>query len=175
MQVSQQQNVAFSRRALFSGAAAACAGGVLSAGGPTAQAAEPKRNVPPEDYRVANGRIKQSGYGWCFRPMPAEELIHACHRMGLPAMDVGRSNYSLLKKLGMKLTMSGAHGFTKGPFSRENHPFCIQKLREGIDGAVECDCANVITFTGMRAKGITDQQGAQNCVDCWKEVIGYAE
>ena len=33
----------------------------------------------------------------------------------------------------------------------------------------------VITFTGMREPGITDEQGKRNCVDCWKEVIGYAE
>ena len=27
----------------------------------------------------------------------------------------------------------------------------------------------------MREQGITDKQGAQNCVDLWKSVIGYAE
>ena len=27
----------------------------------------------------------------------------------------------------------------------------------------------------MREKGISDEQGARNCVDCWKQVIGYAE
>jgi hydroxypyruvate isomerase len=27
----------------------------------------------------------------------------------------------------------------------------------------------------MRENGISDQQGARNCVDCWKQVIPYAE
>jgi len=166
---------ALSRRAFVGAAAAACAGTCLSARGSSTAASEPQPDVPPEDYRIQNGRIKQSVYGWCFKPMPAEELIEACHRMGVPAMDVGRAHYPRLKQLGMKLTMSGGHPFTKGPFSRENHPFCIEKLREGIDGAVECECSNVITFTGMREKGIGDEQGARNCVDCWKQVIGYAE
>src|SRR5690606_38527141 len=29
--------------------------------------------------------------------------------------------------------------------------------------------------TGRREKGITDKAAAQNCVDCWKSVIDYAE
>ncbi|HID76808.1 MAG TPA: sugar phosphate isomerase [Planctomycetaceae bacterium] len=144
------------------------------AGGP-AEGAVPAADVPPEDYRIQKGRIRQSVYGWCFSPMPAEELIRACHRMGIPAMDVGRQHYPLLKRLGMKLAMVGSHGFKRGPFSRENRAFCEQKLRQAIDAAVACQCANVITFTGMCEKGTSDEQGARNCVECWKAVIGYAE
>jgi len=166
---------ALSRRAFLGGAAAACAGaGALAQEGP-APSALPKPDVPPEDYRIENGRIRQSVYGWPFSPMPTDELIDACHRMGVPAMDIGRSHYPRLKELGMKLAMTGGHGFKKGPFSRENHAFCVEKLHEAIDAAVECECANVITFTGMREPGIGDEQGAQNCVDCWKQVAGYAE
>ena len=33
----------------------------------------------------------------------------------------------------------------------------------------------MITFTGAREKGITDEQAARNCVDFWKQVIGLAE
>lgn len=178
MQVTHQPSDVLSRRAFVTGAAAAaCAGSCLVAQQSSAAAREPKPKpkIPPEDYHIQNGRIKQSVYGWCFRPMPTEELVEACHRMGVPAMDIGREHYPKLRQLGMKLAMMGAHGFTKGPFSRDNHAFCIEKLRQGIDAAVECDCANVITFTGMRENGISDEQGARNCVDCWKEVIGYAE
>ncbi len=175
MQAANQRTGVLSRRAFVSGAAAACAGACLSASRSSAAPPVPKPDVPPEDYRIRNGRIKQSVYGWCFSPMPTEKLIEACHRMGVPAMDIGRNHYPRLKQLGMKLAMMGGHGFKKGPFSRENHAFCVEKLREGIDAAVECDCANVITFTGMREKGITDEQGARNCVDCWKQVIGHAE
>jgi hydroxypyruvate isomerase len=41
--------------------------------------------------------------------------------------------------------------------------------------AVEFGAPGVITFTGMREKGLTDEQMAANCVDAWKQVIGYAE
>jgi len=69
----------------------------------------------------------------------------------------------------------GSHGFARGPFNPANHDFVIQRLREGIDLAAEVGSPAVITFTGMREPGISDEQGARNCVDCWKKVIGYAE
>jgi hydroxypyruvate isomerase len=175
MQTTDQRITVLSRRGFLLGSAAACAGAATSAGSGRAVAQELHPDVPPEDYRIQNGRIKQSVYGWPFESMPTEELIDACHRMGVPAMDVGAEYYPRLRELGMKLTMAGSHGFTKGPFSRDNHALCVEKLREGIDTAVACDCHRVITFTGMREKGITDEQGARNCVDCWKQVIGYAE
>jgi hydroxypyruvate isomerase len=135
----------------------------------------PAANIPAEDYKIQNGRIKQSVYTWCFKPMPEEELILACRRMGITAIDARPECYPLLKKHGMKLPMVWVHGLDTGPFSPDNITFCVEKLREGIDLAVQCDCSQVITYTGMREKGVSDEQGAQNCVDCWKEVIGYAE
>ena len=175
MQSKKRRPGALSRRAFVGGAAAACTGAGVFAQEASVPATEPHPDVPPEDYCIENGRIKQSVYGWCFNPMPTDTLIAACHRMGIPAMDVGRGNYLKLKQHGMKLTMSGSHGFRKGPFNRDNHAMCVEKLREGIDGAIDCDCDKVITFTGMREEGISDEQGAQNCVDCWKQVIVYAE
>jgi hydroxypyruvate isomerase len=139
-------------------------------------AAEPKCDVPPEDYRIANGRIKHSVMSWCYNPLPKEELIAACHKMGLAAMEgIGREYYPKIRELGMKISIVGGHGFKKGPLSRDNHAFCIERLREAIDVASEVGSPNVITFTGMREEGVTDEQAKRNCVDCWKQVIGYAE
>lgn len=135
----------------------------------------PQPTAPPEDYRIRNGRIRQSVYGWCFRPMPQQDLIRACHKMGVPAMDVGAEHYPLLRELGMQVTMVGSHGFRRGPFSRANRAFCVESLRKGIDTAVRWGSRQVITFTGMREEGIPDEQGRRNCVDCWKEVMPYAE
>ncbi len=131
--------------------------------------------VPPESYKIKNGRIKQSVYHWCYEPMPIMTLIEAAHKMGLHAMDINAKYYPELKKRGMKLSMVGSHGFKTGPFSKENHAFCLEKLKNAIDTASQCDCRNVITFTGMREKGITDEQGAKNCVECWKKACDYAE
>ena len=164
-----------SRRAFCAGAAALTGTVALSAPG-RAAGAEPKCEVPPEDYRIANGRIKHSVMSWCFNPLPKEQVIDACHKMGMAAMEgISSQYYPKIRELGMNISLVGSHGFKKGPLSRDNHVMCIEKLRNGIDLAVEFKSPSVITFTGMREEGVTDEQAKQNCVDCWKQVIGYAE
>jgi len=165
----------FSRRRWLGAAAAAGSGMLLGRGVQAAGTEGPERQVPPEDYRIQRGRIRQSVYSWCFEPMPEEQLIRACHRMGIPAMDVSEKQFPLLRQLGMQVAMVSSHGFARGPVSRDNHPFCIERLKAAIDTAVRWGSANVITFTGMRVKGMSDAEAARNCVECWKNVIGSAE
>jgi hydroxypyruvate isomerase len=141
----------------------------------TATTSAAERPVEP-DYKIRHGRVRQSVMGWCFNPMPAVELAKHSRDIGLVAIEgIGAEHYPAVRKLGLKISLVSSHGFARGPFSRENHEFVIDKLRSSIDLAVENQCENVITFTGMREKGITDEQGAKNCVDCWKQVIAYAE
>jgi len=138
----------------------------------TALAASP---VEP-DFRVRNGRIKQSIMGWTYNPMPTPELARHCKDIGLVAMEgIDAKQYPMIRELGLAVSLVGSHGFKQGPFNPDNHEFCERKLREGIDLAAEVNCKNVITFTGMRESGISDETGAKNCVDLWKRVIGYAE
>jgi hydroxypyruvate isomerase len=158
-------NPTLSRRQLF-GTLAACAT-------VTATTAAPRVGG---DFKIRNRRIRQSIMGWCFNPMPTEELARHCRDIGLEAMEgVGAQHYPMIRQLGLKISLVGSHGFSRGPLNPANHEFCLQKLREGIDLAVANGCENVITFTGMREKGISDEQAAKNCIACWKQVIAYAE
>ncbi|MBM3824573.1 MAG: TIM barrel protein [Verrucomicrobia bacterium] len=114
--------------------------------------------------------------GWTFNPMPTPELAKLCKEIGFAAMEgIDRQHYPLVRELGMEISLVGSHGFAKGPFNRAHHAAVIQSLREGIDTAVQFGAKKVITFTGMREAGISDEEGAKNCVDCWKQVVGYAE
>lgn len=138
----------------------------------------PRQNSSRVDpaFKVVNARIQQSVMGWCFNPMKAIELARHCKEIGLVAIEgVGTEHYPAIKELGLKISLVSSHGFAKGPLSRENHAFCLDKLRNSIDIAAEYDCENVITFTGMREKGISDSTAEQNCIDLWKQVIPYAE
>ena len=74
-----------------------------------------------------------------------------------------------------EISLPGSHGFAKGPFNPANHDHVEERLRHGIDVAVKFGAPAVITFTGMREPGISAEQGARNCVECWKRVIPYAE
>ena len=139
---SARKRTTFSRRGFLSGAAAACGGAVLSTGPRPAAAAE-MPDVPPEDYRIQNGRIRQSVMGWCFKPMPMDELIEACHRMGMPAMD-GAETYPVLREArpGMKVILcsglepdeasravleAGVFAFLRKPFTADELTLAVQE------------------------------------------------
>lgn len=129
-----------------------------------------------DDFKVTNGRIRQSVMGWCFNPMPPVELAKHCKEMGLVAIEgINAKHYPAVRKLGLEISLVGSHGFAKGPVNPENHAECKKKLLESIDLAVEVKSPSVITFTGMTEKNIDKDQSAKNCVQLWKEVIGYAE
>jgi hydroxypyruvate isomerase len=161
-----------SRRKLLAGVAGAA--GVAAVGGRVA--AQLPQSAAPADFRVVNGRIRQSVMGWCFKPMSAVELARHSREIGLVAIEgISAQDYSAVREAGLAISLVGSHGFARGPFSPANREFCVTKLREGIDLAAAVGCPSVITFTGMREPGIDREQGAANCVACWKEVIGYAE
>ena len=132
--------------------------------------------VPPPDYRIVHGRIHHSVMAWCFNPMPTEQLIDACHAMGMTVMEgLDAKYYPKLRELGMKPSLISSHGFKDGPANPAYHANCLKKLREGIDLAVEYGTPGVITFTGMREKDLSDARMEQNCVDFFKQITGYAE
>jgi hydroxypyruvate isomerase len=148
--------------------------GVLAATG-AAYSQLPLSKADPE-FKVKNRRIRQSVMGWCFNPMPALELAKHCRDIGIEGIEgISSEHYQAVREMGLKVSLVSSHGFKVGPFNRANHPAVIKKLKESIDLAVAAECPSVITFTGMREDGIDDEQGAKNCVDCWKEVVGYAE
>jgi hydroxypyruvate isomerase len=133
------------------------------------QAAETKKVIK-------NARIRQSIMGWTFNPMPTLELAQHCKDIGLVAMEgINSKFYPEVRKLGLQISLVGSHGFKDGPTDPKNHPSCIKKMKEGIDRAVEFDSKRVITFTGMRVDGLSDDQMKKNCLDCWKQVVPYAE
>lgn len=151
--------------------ATALAGTALLGASRFAKAAE-----VPDDFKVKNGRIRQSIMGWCFKPMPAEELARHCKDIGLVAMEgISSKSYPYVKELGLNISLVSSHGFRKGPVSPENREYCIKTLRDRIDLAKSVDCPSVITFTGMSDPKVSHEQGAKNCVEVWKEVMPYAE
>ena len=154
--------------------------GLLAATGMTSTAfaaeAQATQSEVPDDYKIRNGRIRQSVMGWCFNPMPNVELAKHCKDIGMPAIEgINTKFYPQVRKLGLEISLVPSHGFAKGPVDPGNHEMCVSKLRSAIDLAVQVKCPSVITFTGMKEDGIDDDQAKANCIKVWKQVIGYAE
>ena len=152
-------------------------GGTVAAGmlaKPT-EAQVPRESVG-QDFKVSKGCIRQSVMGWCFKPMPVEELANVCKDIGLVAMEgISKDHYPAVKKLGLDISLVGSHGFKTGPLDPANHAECRQKLEESIELCAREGYKRVITFTGMSVKGISDEAAAKNCIDLWKSVLPKAE
>lgn len=144
--------------------------------GATQAAPQATRDAVPDDFKITNKRIRQSVMGWCFKPMPVPKLIGHSAAIGLEAIEgIDKKFYPEAVKQGLKISLVGSHGFATGPVDTANHAEVISKLKSSIDTAVEFRSPSVITFTGMAVKGQTDEVAEKNCIDCWKEVIDYAE
>jgi hydroxypyruvate isomerase len=175
MNLDRETNRTLTRRS-FCGALALGAAG-LPAGRATAAAPAPASiAAPPEDYRIQNGRIKQSVMTWIFK-MPAEAMMQVCHRMGMPAIEgVGTSAETVAKarQLGLTVSNAGSTSFKNAPLNRDHHEGYLAAVRKSIDHCAAVGIPNMIAFTGYREKDISDQQAKQNCIDAWKQVAPYA-
>ncbi len=137
---------------------------------------EPDTSLTLPERAVTKGRIKQSVMGWCFKPMSPVQLAKVCRALGMPAIEgISADSYPDVMELGLKIAIVGSHGFANGPITTANHAACKEKLLGSIDLAAKVGSPNVITFTGMAEPGISPEQGAKNCVDLWKSVMGHAE
>jgi len=160
------QNNGLSRRKLIGAAAAtAAAVGTISA------------ETKEKPFKIKNGRIRQSIMGWCFNPMPTMELAKHCKEIGLEAMEgIDAKHYPAVRDLGLKISLvSGGHGFRNGPCDPKNTETVINGIKKGIDLAADIGTKSVITFTGMKYKGMDPEKAADLCVETWKKVMPHAE
>lgn len=145
-------------------------GGGLAAGAVLRQPA-----LRAAENSVKKGRINQSVVPWCFKPMPAPELIGHAARLGLKSVElVGTEHWPLLKEHKLVCAISSSHGFNKGFAHREEHDECVATLRKNIDATADAGFFSVITFSGFR-RGLSDEEGTKNMVDGLKKIVGHAE
>ena len=165
----RDDSAAFTRRSLLTASGAALVGAAVVTPAPAADSV-------PADYRIERGNIHHSVMGWCFKPIGAEELAKSCKRMGMTAIEgVSPEHYPMLREMGLNVSLVSSHGFKEGMCDPQLHEKCVKILRERIDLAAEAGYKRVITFTGMRVAGQTNDQMTSNCIAGWKKVVGHAE
>lgn len=109
------------------------------------------------------------------RGFKLEKAASVLKSLGIKGVDLlGPDQWGPLREHGLICTMTRSHALTKGLNHRENHAECLAKLREAIDATAAAGYPNVITFSGNR-NGISDEEGAKNCIEALKQVAGLAE
>ncbi len=160
-----------SRRSILAGAA----GLTAAATGLVEACALSAAQQSVSEFKIANGRIKQSVIQWCFKPMPVETLAAGAARLGLKSVELVQPvDWPILKKYGLMCAISPSHGFVKGFAHKEEHAECIATLGKMIDETSAAGYPSVITFSGMR-RGISDDEGTANMVAGLKQIVGHAE
>jgi hydroxypyruvate isomerase len=122
------------------------------------------------------GRLKQSACRWCYNAIAIEDFARECARLGLKSVDLSRPpEWPVLKKFNLIPTMIGGGTSIPDGFNRrENHAGIEERFRESVRQAVEFGAPSLIVFSGNR-KGMSDEEGLENCVIGVKKVMPMAE
>jgi hydroxypyruvate isomerase len=128
-----------------------------------------------------NGRIKQSLVHWCYAPhWDVPQMIKVAKQLGCVSIELIDPKYfPLLKDNGLRCAIGSINMAPDPPFARgfnnpKYHERVIGATRDAIDACSEHGFDRVITFTGM-SEGIPADEGARNCVEGYKKVLGHAE
>jgi hydroxypyruvate isomerase len=122
------------------------------------------------------GRLKQSACRWCYAKIPIEDFARESARLGLKSIDLARAeDWPVMKKYGLIPTMIGGGTSIPDGFNRkENHAGIEERFRESVAQAVASGAPSLIVFSGNR-KGMSDEEGLENCVVGLKRVMPMAE
>lgn len=126
--------------------------------------------------RAAKGTIQHSIAYWCFEKYwSLEETCRIAKELGCSSVElIDPEQWPLLREHGLTCGLTLSHWFDRGMNNPGYQPECLEKIRDSIDACAAYGFPNVLTFTGFREK-IGDDEGIENCVRGYKQIIGYAE
>ena len=162
------------RRDFLATVAAAGVAGVQRQPNVQAQTQAP---IQPKVQR--KGRIKQSLFRNVFgmTNMSFDDQCRVAAELGCKGFDlIQPQDWPTLKKYGLIPTMGPTGGVTipDGLIRKELHDSLEKSVRANIDVCAAAGCPNMITVGGQR-RGMSDAEGADNCVAFLNRVKAYAE
>jgi hydroxypyruvate isomerase len=122
------------------------------------------------------GRLKQSVCRWCYAKTPIEDLVQGSVKLGIEAIDLlDPKEWPVALKHGLKLTVvPGPTTIPDGLNRKENHDRIEDRFKTMIEDAAKAKAHSIIVFSGNR-RGMSDQEGAENCVIGLNRIKKYAE
>src|SRR2546421_9013172 len=123
------------------------------------------------------GRINHSVCKWCYPKVSLEDLCAAGKEMGLQSVELLTvDDFPTLKKHELICAMvSGVRGgITDGLNRLENHDKIAAYYEEVAPKVAQAGFKNIICFSVNR-KGMSDEQGLENCVTGLKRIAPICE
>ena len=172
-------NKTYSRRNILknlAGSAALLSTGVLL---PGAVRAEMEKEQFKEEFLSLKlkGNVNHSVCKWCYPNIPLEELCKVAKDMGLSSIELqGPEEWPTIKKYGLTCAMpwGAGKGIENGWNNPALHNELLASFEDIIPKAANAGLDKIITFSGNR-KGMSDEQGLENCVMGLKRLMKTAE
>src|ERR1700709_1415823 len=143
-----------------------------------ATAAAAMAQDPQSFHRPRKGKLKQAVTGGVVgRGTPFETQCWEARRIGFQGFDLhGPQDFEMLAKYRLVPSMVPGGGgiIPVGLNRKENHERIEKAMHALIDVCAANGCPDLITFSGNRG-GMSDAEGADNCVDSLNRVKAHAE
>lgn len=122
------------------------------------------------------GNIRHSVSRWCYGKLTLDELCKACVEIGIESVELlGPAEWPTVKKYGLTCAMCNGPDRIDYGFNRvEHHDDLIAKFEKAIPQVAEAGFPNIICFSGNR-RGMSDEEGLENCVKGLKRLMPIAE
>jgi hydroxypyruvate isomerase len=140
--------------------------------------------APPQAAVTApaprKGRLKQGVTRGVFARTnwSLDDMCREAAKLGVEGFDlIGPAEWPVLKKYGLTPSMypQGPGGtIPVGPINKAEHARLLPLMHKAIDDAAANGVPNVIVLTGER-RGMSDAEGADNCVAFLNDVKAHAE
>jgi hydroxypyruvate isomerase len=162
-------------RSITGGAAALAAAALPTHLRAAGQAAKLKGNIHHSVCKWCYGSLLDAGKDKAAK-MTFEEFCGECAKIGLESVELlGPSEWPTVRKTGLICAMcNGPDSIGYGWNRVEHHEDLLAKFAQQIPLVAENGFPNIITFSGNR-KGMSDQEGLENCVKGLKRLVPIAE
>ena len=122
------------------------------------------------------GRINHSVCKWCYPKVELEDLCVAGKQMGLQSIELLKvEDFPTLQKHGLSCAMvSGADEIAYGFNRLDHHDKLLANFEQIAPKVAAAGFKNIICFSGNR-KGMSDEQGLENCAIGLKRVMPICE
>lgn len=123
------------------------------------------------------GHVNHSVCKWCYPNIPLDELCKAAKDIGLSSIELqGPEEWPTIKKYGLTCAMpwGAGKGIEHGWNNPALHDELLASFEDIIPKAANAGLDKIITFSGNR-KGLSDEQGLENCATGLKRLMKTAE